>query len=212
VTEPLDELVALRRRLHAQAEVGLRRPVRRMLGLTCGLRVARRTYVGDQAVVLHGELDFGVITMPMSPTPKGLQRVPLVWAAVGVCARTDHPLATRDHLHWRDVEPQPIVTMRTGTVMWEVLHRHVADPDVVVQAMSARTVKVMVGQGAGLRILARFDTSADIPGLTWLPLLDAPPVTLCLSQRSDSQPSRPALIVRQFIRAKAEELSLSGPG
>lgn len=160
-----------------------------------------------EAAVLHGELDLGVITMPMSPTPKGLQRVPLVSAPVGVCARTDHPLATRDHLHWRDVEPQPVVTMRTGTVMWEVLHRHVADPRVVVQAMSARTVMVMVGQGAGLGILARFDTSADIPGLVWLPLLDAPPVTLCLSQRRGSRPSRPALIVRQLIRAKAEELA-----
>jgi DNA-binding transcriptional LysR family regulator len=159
-----------------------------------------------EAAVLHGELDFGVITMPMSPAAAGLHRVPLVSAPVGVCARTDHSLATRDHVHWRDVASQPIVTMRAGTVMWEVLHRHVTGPDVVVQAMSARTVKVMVGQGAGLGILARFDTSADIPGLAWLPLLDAPPVTLCLTQRRDSQPSRPALIVRQLIRAKAEEL------
>jgi DNA-binding transcriptional LysR family regulator len=160
-----------------------------------------------EAAVLHGELDVGVITMPMSAAPTGLQRVPLVSAPVGVCVRADHPLATRDHLHWRDVEPQPIVTMRTGTVMWEVLNRHVAGPDVVVQAMSARTVKVMVAQGAGLGILARFDTSADIPGLVWLPLLDTPPVTLCLTQRRDSQPSRPALIVRQLIRAKAQELA-----
>ncbi|MCH6163799.1 LysR substrate-binding domain-containing protein [Streptomyces marispadix] len=95
----------------------------------------------------------------------------------------------------------------TGTVMWEMLHRHVADPDVVVQAMSARTVKVMVARGAGLGLLAGFETSADINGLVWLPLRDADPVHLCLTQRQDGLPSPSALIVRRLIRARADELT-----
>lgn len=160
-----------------------------------------------EAAVLDGELDLGVITTPMSPPAAGLYRVPLVSAPVGVCARTDHPLAGRDHVHWRDLETWPIVTMRAGTVLWEMLHRHMTSPDIVVQAMSARTVKVMVGQGAGVGILAGLDTSADIPDLVWLPLVDAPPADLCLTQRQDSQPSRAALIVRRLIQAKAEELA-----
>jgi len=164
-----------------------------------------------EAAVLHGELDLGVITMPPSPAPAGLSRVPLVSAPVGICVRSDHPLASRGGVHWRDVESEPVVTMRAGTVMWEVLHRHVARPDVVVEAMSARTVKVMVARGAGLGILARFDTSADIPGLVWLPLLDAPPVTLCMTCRADSQPSRAARIVRQLIQSTAQELAPPEP-
>lgn len=160
-----------------------------------------------EAAVLDGALDFGVVTTPVSPAAPGLRRIPLVSAPVGACVRTDHPLAGRDHVHWRDLETWPIVTMRAGTVMWEMLHRHVADPDVVVQAMSARTVKVMVAQGAGLGILARFDTSADIADLVWVPLRDAPPVRLCLTQRQDGRPSRSALIVRRLIRAKADELA-----
>lgn len=99
--------------------------------------------------MLDGTLDFGVVTTPVSPAAPGLRRIPLVSAAVGVWVRTDHPLAGRDHVHWRDLETWPIVTMRAGTVLWEMLHRHMADPDVVVQAMSARTVKVMVGRGPG---------------------------------------------------------------
>lgn len=156
-----------------------------------------------EAAVLAGELDFGVVTMPMSPPPERLQRIPLVTAPFGVYLRTDHPLAGRDHVRWRDLETWPIVTMRNGTVMWEVLHRHLPRADVVVEAMSARTVKVMVGRGIGLGLLARFDTSADIDGLTWLPIRDADPTQLCLTQRQDSQPSRAALIVRQLIRAEA---------
>lgn len=163
-----------------------------------------------EAAVLDGDLDFGVITMPTSPAAAGLRRVPLVSAPVGVCARTDHPLVSRKHLCWHDLETWPIVTMRAGTVLWELLHQHVTRPDVVVEAMSARTVKVMVGQGAGLGVLARFDTSADIRDLVWLPLRDAQPVTLCLTQRQDSQPSRAALIVRQLVQAKAGELSGDG--
>lgn len=160
-----------------------------------------------ETAVLAGELDFGVITMPLRPAPAGLDRVPLVSTPVGVFARTDHPLAGRDHVHWHDLQSWPLVTMRAGTVLWELLHEHVARPDVVVQAMSARTLKVMVGQGAGLGLLARFDTSADIPDLVWLPVRDADPVRLCLVQRQDSQPSRAALIVRRLIQARATELA-----
>jgi len=126
--------------------------------------------VDIEAAVLAGDLDFGVITMPTSPAAAGLRRIPLLSALVGIHVRTDHPLAGRDHVHWRDLETWPIITMRAGTVMWEMLHRHLRDPDVVVEAMSARTVKVMVGHGAGVGILARFDTSADVPDLVWIPL------------------------------------------
>ncbi|OZM83246.1 LysR family transcriptional regulator [Pseudonocardia sp. MH-G8] len=163
-----------------------------------------------ETAVLSGELDFGVVTMPTSPAATGLHRVPLVSVPVGVYVRDDDPFADRDHVHWRDIEARAVVTMRPGTVMWEMLHRNVADPDVVVQAMSARTVKVMVGQGAGLGVLARLDTSSDVPGLVWLPLRDAAPVTLCLTQRRDSRPSRAALIVRRLIRAEADALTAQG--
>jgi len=160
-----------------------------------------------EAAVLDGELDFGVVTMPDEPAAPGLRRIPLMSTPVGVCLRVDHPLAGRDHVHWRDIETWPIVTMRTGTVMWDVLHRHVASPDVVVQAMSARGVQLMVAEGAGIGVLARFDPPRDIPDVTWLPLRDAPPVHVCLTQRRDGRPSPSALIVRRLIRARAGELA-----
>lgn len=174
-----------------------------------GLRFTVRegASVDIEAAVLAGELDFGVITTPLRPPATGLHRIPLVAAPVGVYARTDHPLAGRDHVRWRDLETWPVVTMRAGTVLWELLHRHVSSPDVVVQAMSARTVKVMVGQGVGLGVLAPFDTSADVPDLVWLPLRDASPIQLCLTQRRDDHPSRSALIVRRLIRSTAAELA-----
>ncbi|TDE37677.1 LysR family transcriptional regulator [Actinomadura sp. 6K520] len=160
-----------------------------------------------ESAVLDGGLDFGVVTMPGTPAAPGLHRIPLMSAPVGVCMRADHPLAGRGHVHWRDLETWPVVTMRAGTVMWDMLHRHVPAPDVVVQAMSARTVEVMVAQGVGLGILARFNPSADIADLVWLPLRDAPPVHVCLTQRRDGRPSPSALIVRRLIRTEADVLA-----
>ena len=174
-----------------------------------GLRFTVRegASVDVEAAVLAGDLDFGVITMPLTPPAAGLLRVPLLSAPVGVTVRMDHPLAARDHLHWADLAGWPIVTMRAGTVLWELLHRHLEEPDDVVQAMSARTVKVMVARGAGLGVLAQVETSLDIADLAWIPLRDTHPIELCLVQRMDTQPSRSALIVRHLIHARAEELA-----
>ncbi|MEV5413006.1 LysR family transcriptional regulator [Thermopolyspora sp. NPDC052614] len=160
-----------------------------------------------EAAVLTGELDFGVITTPLVPAAAGLRRVPLLSAPVGVYLQAGHPLAGRDHVDWPDLGAWPIVTMRPGTVMWELLHRQVPNPDIAVAAMSARTVKVMVGHGSGLGFLARFDSPADVPGLVWVPLRDAPPVHVCLARRQDGLPSRSALIVRRLVQAKADELA-----
>jgi DNA-binding transcriptional LysR family regulator len=159
-----------------------------------------------EADVLTGDLDFGVITSPAEPVAPGLVRSPLISAPVGIVVPGDHLLAEREHVHWRDLETWPVVTMREGTVMWQRLHSSVSAPDVVIQAMSARSVKVMVAQGAGVGILAPFDTSLDVPGLRWIQLRDAEPVQICIVQRRDSQPSPSALVVRKLVNERAAEL------
>jgi hypothetical protein len=60
--------------------------------------------------------------------------------------------------------------------------------------------------GAGVGILAPFDTSLDVPGLHWIPLRDAAPVQICVVQRRDTLPSPSALIVRRLINERAGEL------
>lgn len=159
-----------------------------------------------EARVLNGDLDFGVISAPARAPANGLRRSALLAVPVGAVVPADHALARRDELGWQDLKAWPIVTMRSGTVMWERLHENVADPDVVVQAMSARLVKVMVRHGAGIGVLAPFETSTDVPGLRWIPLRSADPVEICLVQRSGSRPAPSALIVRRLIEERAAEL------
>lgn len=159
--------------------------------------------------VAAGDLDFGIVTAPNRPAPGSIERTRLMSLPIGVVMRRDHLLADRESLRWEDLETWPIVTMREGTVMWERLHAGIARPDVVVEAMSARTVKLMVATGAGIGILAPFESSADIAGVRWIPLRDTPPVGIELAQRRDTRPSPSALEVRRLITRRAAELLAS---
>ncbi|ANY06522.1 LysR family transcriptional regulator [Pseudonocardia sp. HH130630-07] len=154
-----------------------------------------------ESAIRSGELDLAVITTPDRPPAADLRRIPLLRAPLGVHVRADHPLAGRARLSWADLESWPVVTMRRGTVLWDALHRNLPGADVVIEAMSARTVMVMVGQGAGIGVLARFGSAPAVPGLHWIPLLDAEPVGVCLAERSDTRPSRPELVVRRLLEA-----------
>ena len=159
-----------------------------------------------EAAVAAGDLDFGVITARAQPPGPGLQRISLFTAPLGALVRSDHVLAERPRVSWQELETWPIVTMRAGTVVWERLHENIARPNIVVQAMSHRMVTVMVAQGAGVGILGPFDTSRDLSGLRWLPLIDTEPIGFCVVQRADSRPSPAALVVRRLIAEQAAEL------
>lgn len=162
-----------------------------------------------ESQVAAGELDFGVVTTPRRPAPSSIERTILLRFPLGVVMPRGHLLADRDHLRWEDLETWPIVTMREGTVMWEHLHAGLPRPDVVVEATSARTMKLMVASGAGIGVLGPFETTVDVPGLRWVPLHDAHSVSIELVQRRDSRPSPSALVVKRLITARAAELLAS---
>lgn len=159
-----------------------------------------------ERAVLSGDLDLAVITTPTDPAPAGLTRRRLMQAPLGVHTPADHPLARRREIAWEDLASWPIVTMRPGTVLHDLLREHLPDADTVVEAMSARTVQTMVRQGAGVGVLARFETRPHTPGLAWVPLAGTAPVEICVCQRADSQPSRAAVIVRRLIDERVAEL------
>ena len=102
--------------------------------------------------------------------PAAIERTVLLQTPIGIVVRRDHLLADRDSVRWEDLEIWPIVAMREGTVMWERLHAGVTNPDVVVEAMTARTVKVMVANGAGIGMYASSwcrGATRDLPRRPW---------------------------------------------
>ncbi len=162
------------------------------------------TEIQDQ--VLGGDLDLGVATALAEPAPAGVRRTPLFDTPLRAVLPLDHPLATRDELTWDDLATWPIVTMRPGTALWDQLQRHVPGAEVVVHAMSARSVTLLVARGAGLGLLAHFAGQQDPPGLRMLPVRDAGGIEVDLLRRADTRPSPGALVVQRLIEARGLEL------
>lgn len=159
-----------------------------------------------ESAVVAGDLEVAVITEPEHAPAPGLRRTPLFDAPVGVHVRADHPLAGREQLRWQDLQTWPIVTMRPGTVLWDMMRRQLPAADVVIEAVSASTVRAMVERGAGIGVLAGFDGVRETRALPWIPISDADNVRICLVERSDTRPSTSSLIVRRLLRARAAEL------
>lgn len=162
------------------------------------------TEIQDQ--VLGGDLDLGVATALAEPAPAGVRRTHLFGTPLRAVLPFEHPLATRDELTWDDLARWPIVTMRPGTALWDQLQRHVPGAEVVVHAMSARSVTLLVARGAGLGLLAHFAGQQDPPGLRMLPVRDAGGIEVDLLRRTDTRPSPGALVVQRLIEARGLEL------
>ena len=160
--------------------------------------------------VSEGHLDLGVVTQPSSSPPPHAERQVLFTAPLVVCLPRSHPLAGQESLQWDDLRDRPLVSMRTGTTLWDVLHRHVTDPHVVFEAATVSTLRRMVAHGAGIGLEARLEPEAGGPeedAVLRLPLAGPDTtVAFCLTHSARGQPSRAAVTVRQVIASEAERL------
>lgn len=159
--------------------------------------------------VAEGQLDLGVVTQPVTPAPTHTQRHVLFTVPLMVCLSPSHPLAARESVDWDDLRGRPLVSMRTGTTLWDTLHRHLEDPQVVFEAATVSTVRRMVAQGVGIGIEAQIDLdggAAESP-VARVPLV-GPDTTIavCLTHNTGTQPSRAAVTVRNVIITETTRL------
>lgn len=159
-----------------------------------------------EAKVLNGALDLGVISSPRTVPPNGIARTTVAEAGLGIIVLGDHVFAEKRAIRWSDLESWPIITMRPGTVIGQEVASRLPDADIVVRAASARTVQVMVENGAGVGVLAAVDFPRHNPALRWVPLLDTAQLEICLVRRTDSKPSASALVVSRFIQEQGASL------
>lgn len=160
-----------------------------------------------EAGVASGELELGLVTVPLYPCPPDIRRTHLFDLPLGVLMRTQDLLANRPSLAWKDLETWPIVTMRKGTVLWERLHSDVKRPNIVVETQTAQSLRAMVANGAGLGVVTSLGPASEQAGLRWVPLSDAEPVEAVLIQRRNSLPSPSSLIARDLIIEKSHEFA-----
>jgi len=143
------------------------------------------------AAVLSGELDLGIVTIPIGvASADELVRVSLVADELRLIVPARHTLAGKRSFRWQDLNGASMVGFEAGSAVREVIDRSAKDAgvslDIVMELRSIESIKQMVAAGIGVGFVSRFALRED-EGLT------------C----RDSKLSRQMAIVRRRDRAQS---------
>lgn len=153
--------------------------------------------------VLAGELDLGIVTLPMSAPGAGdLTVTPWVEDELRLIVPPRSPLASRKTFRWGDLSGESVVAFEAGSAVREVIDRAAGAAgvalNVVMELRSIESIKQMVDAGIGVGFVSKFALRTS-EGLT---CRDARLVrSLALVKRRDRLPGDAA---REFERALLE--------
>ncbi|HYE63626.1 MAG TPA: LysR substrate-binding domain-containing protein [Phycisphaerales bacterium] len=128
-----------------------------------GLRFYVRE-AGSRAVataVLAGELDLGIVTLPLEQAvARELVVVPLVEDELRLIVPAKHALAGKRQFKWQDLAGEGVVAFEAGTAVREMIDRASAAAgvslNVVMELRSIESIKQMVAAGIGVGFVSRF--------------------------------------------------------
>jgi DNA-binding transcriptional LysR family regulator len=120
--------------------------------------------------VLSGELDVGIVTMPIDvPGGRDLLITPWVEDELRLIVPPRHRLAGRRSYRWAELSGEDMVGFEAGSAVRGVIDREIAlrgiRLDVVMELRSIESIKSMVAAGIGVGLVSRFALAAD-EGLT----------------------------------------------
>lgn len=121
---------------------------------------------GSQAVVegiLSGELDLGVVTLPLAQQAAPRQALavePWVSDELQLIVPAGHRLDGRARFEWGELEGEPLVLFEAGSAVRALIDARLAEarvaPQIVMELRSIESIKQMVAQGIGLAFVSRF--------------------------------------------------------
>jgi len=121
---------------------------------------------GSQSVVdavVAGELDLGIVTLPVATPSSGGARLevePWVQDELLLIVPPAHALAGRARFTWSDLDGAPVVLFEAGTAVRSLIDAHVAragiEVEIVMELRSIESIKQMVAQGIGAAFVSRF--------------------------------------------------------
>ncbi len=139
---------------------------------------ALRFYVreaGSRAVaeaVISGELDLGIVTMPVAGVGAGeLMRVGTFRDELLLIAPPGHRLSSKKSFRWADIDGEPVVAFEAGSAVRSVIDGAAAGAGVslvvVMEVRSLESIERMVGAGVGIGFVSRLALDRDAgKGLT----------------------------------------------
>lgn len=128
---------------------------------------ALRFYVreaGSRAVadaVLSGELDLGIVTMPISgPGTDDLMAVATIEDELMLIVPEEHDLADQDAYTWSGIREDPLVLFEHGSAVRNIIDHASRESgvslNVVMEVRSTETIERMVEAGIGPGFISRF--------------------------------------------------------
>jgi len=116
--------------------------------------------------VVAGEIDLGVVTMPLPGSALGgrLEVTPWVTDELVLLVPARHALSKQTRFHWRDLHNQPLIAFESGsavrTLLDRALEEHGVQPSVVMELRAIASIANMVANGIGLGFVSRFAREA----------------------------------------------------
>ncbi|MFN0132936.1 MAG: LysR family transcriptional regulator [Phycisphaerales bacterium] len=156
------------------------------------------------AAVLQGELDLGIVTLPIHiPGMGDLMTTPLVQDELRLITPPASPLANlpKAGFRWRDLAGLPFVAFEAGSSVRTLIDAAAAAAgvtlNVVMELRSIESIKQMVRAGIGVGLVSRFALDAA----EGRPCRDGPiRRTLAIVRRRDRMPSPAAAEFERTLR------------
>jgi DNA-binding transcriptional LysR family regulator len=117
--------------------------------------------------VLTGELDLGLVTLPLPATVAAARLAVEPWLVdeLVLMVPPSHPLSRRQRFRWKDLHNQPLIAFESGSAVRQLLDRQLSDhgvqPSVVMELRAIGTITNMVNAGIGLGFISRLADGAD---------------------------------------------------
>lgn len=147
------------------------------------------------AAVLSGELDLGIVTLPVElPGSADLMTSPLVDDELRLVVPPSMETLRRGGFRWKDVQALPMIAFEAGSAVRELIDRSAADAgvtlNVVMELRSIESIKRMVLAGIGVALVSRFAIGPDSGLGMGLACRDGPLTRrLAIARRRDRVPS-----------------------
>jgi DNA-binding transcriptional LysR family regulator len=116
--------------------------------------------------VVAGEIDLGVVTMPLPGSALGgrLEVTPWVQDELVLLVPPRHSLSNGKRFRWKDLHNQPLIAFESGsavrTLLDHALAAHGVQPSVVMELRAIASIANMVANGIGLGFVSRFAVEA----------------------------------------------------
>lgn len=145
---------------------------------------------GSQIVlesVLGGELELGIVTLPMGQSPRHVHVETWIEDELRLIVPRTHALFGKRSFAWKQLEGQDLVLFEAGSAVRELIDGHLQRANIhtqtVMELRSIESIKQMVQEGIGAAFVSRFALAHSEHALT--PEHDPILRTLALIWRTD---------------------------